>query len=141
MNDALAIQKARQSFFALRDGMMADTLRKGGIEYKYMFGLQLPQIKGIADSIRPIFDADAAVLAQKFWNDRDCRESRLLACHLMPASLMTREEALGMARDCKTREEADILAFRVLRHADYAAELLPELEGEYIAEAIGRFID
>lgn len=136
----MAIQKAKQQFFALRDGMMADTLRKGGIEYKYIFGLQLPQIKAIADGIRPIFDTDKAVLAQKLWNDRECRESRLLACHIMPWSVMTREEALGMALDCRTREEADILAFRVLRFVDYALWLAQQLEGKYVAEAIKRFL-
>ena len=32
----------RKEFFALRNGMIADTLRKGGLEQKYIFGLQLP---------------------------------------------------------------------------------------------------
>ena len=46
------VQQTRKEFYALRNGLIADTLRKGGLEQKYIFGLQLPQIKGIAERFR-----------------------------------------------------------------------------------------
>lgn len=38
-----ALGAIRRQFFALRNGLIADTLRKGGMEQKYIFGLQLPR--------------------------------------------------------------------------------------------------
>ena len=139
------IAKIRGEFYALRNGMIADTLRKGGLEQKYIFGLQLPQIKAIAESYRPESEEEAAVIARTLWLDRNCREARLLACHMMPQSCMDREEAERWATDVATREEADILAFRLLRHLSCATEIADSLSAcspaldKYMAEAIRRF--
>ncbi len=136
----------RKEFYALRNGMIADTLRKGGLEQKYIFGLQLPQIKGIAEKFRLQENEEAATIARNLWGDRECREARLLACHLMPAALMADEEAMEWAEDVATREEADILAFRLLRYHPSAAKIANALEAEedplkkYTATAIKRFI-
>ncbi len=136
----------RKEFFALRNGMIADTLRKGGLEQKYIFGLQLPQIKEIATRFRPADDGESASLARALWSDHECREARLLACHLMPAASMPDEEAIKWADDVATREEADILAFRLLRYHPHAAAIANALDKEenslknYTAAAIKRFI-
>lgn len=118
----------RQRFFALRNGLLADTLRKAGMSYKYIFGLQLPQLKAIADEFRPASPQEAAELARSLWADTDCREARLLACHLMPASEMDREEADRWVAALLTREEGDILVFRLLRHLPFAVDMIPDLE-------------
>ena len=137
----------RKEFYAYRNGLLADTLRKGGLQQKYIFGLQLPQIKEIAERYRPSGAAESAELSRALWGDRECREARLLSCHLMPPSEMTQEEALAWALDVATREEADILAFRLLRHLPSAAETAAKLKehGEplkqYTATAILRFLD
>lgn len=140
------IQKIRMEFYALRNGMIADTLRKGGLEQKYIFGLQLPQIKEIAMRFNQETEEEAFELARDLWSDSDCREARLLACHLMPHSLISKEEATEWASDVRTREEADIIAFRLLRFVPYAAEIADELSAtdhtlkKYTAEAIRRFV-
>ena len=139
-------QRIRKEFYALRNGLIADTLRKGGLEQKYIFGLQLPQIKGIAERFRPQTDDEAAGLARSLWSDRECREARLLACHLMPASFIGNEEAARWAEEATTREEADILAFRLLRYLPYAEEIAVTLDAsedalkKYTASAIRRFL-
>ncbi len=136
----------RKEFFALRNGMISDTLRKGGLEQKYIFGLQLPQIKDISVRFKPHSKEDASSLARALWNDKECREARLLACHLMPADLMTKEEATEWAEGVDTREEADILAFRLIRHLHFASELAHNLAEskdplkKYTAIAIQRFL-
>ena len=136
----------RKEFYALRNGLTADTLRKGGMKQKYIFGLQLPQIKAAAERLRPESDMEAAAAARALWSDRECREARLTACHMMPPTAMTPEEATRWAGDAATREEADILAFRLLRYLPYAAGIAERLSASdqplkrYTAEAIRRFI-
>ncbi|MDE5839480.1 MAG: DNA alkylation repair protein [Muribaculaceae bacterium] len=140
------IAAIRKEFFALRNGMIADTLRKGGLEQKYIFGLQIPQIKEIALKYRPEKDDEACLLAQALWTDRECREARLLACHIMPPGSITKDEAAKWAEDTASREESDILAFRLLRHLPFAAEIAEEVKAkgswlnEYTAIAIRRFL-
>lgn len=139
------LKAIRKEFFALRNGMIADTLRKAGLEQKYIFGLQLPQIKGIADKFRPDVEEKAAELSRALWSNRECREARLLACHLMPPRLMTEDEMSGWAKDVISREEADILAFRLLRYVPESRQLALSIIGSdkplerYTAEAILRF--
>ncbi|MDE6650301.1 MAG: DNA alkylation repair protein [Muribaculaceae bacterium] len=141
------ITDIRKEFFAFRNGMIADTLRKGGLEQKYIFGLQLPQIKEIAIRYRPDNNDEAYMLAQMLWDDKECREARLLACHIMPPEAMTKEEASKWANDASSREESDILAFRLFRHMPFASELAEETAAngsklnEYTASAIRRFSD
>ncbi len=139
-------QQIRKEFYALRNGLIADTLRKGGLKQKYIFGLQLPQIKAIGDRFRPQTEEEAAELAQILWSDAECREARLLACHLMPPSLTSEEMATEWAEGTATREEADILAFRLIRYLPFQADIADRLAlsdnnlQKYTAEAIRRFI-
>lgn len=133
------LAEIKHSFFAMRNGIVADTLRKAGMEYKTIFGLQLPQLSEIAR----VYGKDE-VLASLLWNDTDVRESRLLACWLMPPEAPAADEAIAMGRSTGTREEADILAFRMLRHRHDAADIAKALAGDsnpcaaYLAEAIDR---
>lgn len=136
----------RRQFFALRNGMLADTLRKGGMEQKYIFGLQLPQIKDLATGLRcAVNEEDTEQLAQELWEDRECRESRLLAIHLMQPGNIDKDNGIVLACDIRTREEADILAFRLIRYLPEAAEIADTLAHSesslqrYAAEAIRRF--
>ncbi|MDE6010532.1 MAG: hypothetical protein K2F87_03665 [Muribaculaceae bacterium] len=116
------LQAIKHSFMAYRNGIVADTLRKAGAPYGVIFGLQLPQLGDIARSQIPSAD-----LARELWNDRNVRESRLLAAWLFPVGDLEYDEALGMATDVLTREEADILAFRLLRRLPYAPQLAETL--------------
>ena len=136
----------RKEFYVLRNGLIADTLRKGGLKQKYIFGLQLPQIKCVAAKFNSENKSDASALARLLWADKDCREARLLACHIMPVSEISEEEALCWAKDITTREEADILAFRLIRNHSKASEIADKLECstdeliKYASTAIKRFL-
>lgn len=144
MHDNLSTTPLRKQFYALRNGLIADTLRKGGLDCKYIFGLQLPQLKELAAKFRPAADREAAEMARTLWSDRQCRESRLMSCHIMPPGEMSEDEALAWAQDTQSREESDILAFRLLRfHAGAAAieEHLRKADSDsYTAEALRRFL-
>ena len=72
--DKKQMQHIKSRFFALRNGVIADRLRKSGSPYKIIFGLMLPQMEQIAGECVP-----SKELAEMLWNNRSTRESRLLA--------------------------------------------------------------
>ncbi len=106
-----------------RNGIVADTLRNAGMPYHIIFGLQLPQLSQIARSITP-----SVSIAKELWEDKNVRESRLLACYLFPKEEVSQDLALELARSVQTPEEADILCFRLLRYLPFAPALAAELE-------------
>ena len=79
----------KKEFFAFRNGITADILRKAGMPYKIIFGLQVPQIAQIARGHKPDME-----LADRLWNDTEVRESRLLATYLFPIGEVTESKAL-----------------------------------------------
>ncbi|WP_297072325.1 hypothetical protein [uncultured Duncaniella sp.] len=111
-------QEIKRRFFAMRNGIVADTIRKGGLQYKMVFGLNLPQIIEIADGIQP-----SRELAEQFWADTRTRESMLLAPMIYPRDEMTRQRASEMLREVTVTEVADILCHRLLRHLPFAMDV------------------
>lgn len=135
------IQSIKKEFFARRNGVTADVLRKAGMPYKVIFGLQVPQLAEIARGIG--YDDS---LAETLWSDSDVRESRLLATYLFNPANMSIDKAIGLSRKLQTREEADMLAFRLLRYLSCRDELHTLLVEDkshpfpYVAEALARFL-
>jgi len=89
-----------------------------------IFGLNVPQIAEIARNINP----PAPELAEKLWAERHVRESRLLACYLFSHDLNF-DKAYALIEDVQTIEEADMLCFRLLKHLDFAGELIERASG------------
>lgn len=116
------IREIKQRFFAFRNGILADALRKQ-TPYEIVFGLQVPQIAEIARSLEPSID-----LAEALWKDVKVRESRLLATYLFPIPEIDKEKALKLASEVNTVEEADMLAFRLLKRLPFAIELMNAME-------------
>lgn len=115
----MELREVKQRFFALRNGLLADMLRKQCmLPHRVIFGLNLPQIKEIATSIG---GADASLAAQ-LWADADCRESRLLAAMVCPPS----PEALSWLTEVNSVEEADVICHRLLRRCPGALEAASE---------------
>ncbi|MCM1368930.1 MAG: hypothetical protein NC204_00990 [Candidatus Amulumruptor caecigallinarius] len=104
------MREIKQLFFTFRNGIVADALRKAGYPHKMIFGLELPRIAEMARELGP-----DDVLAEKLWNDRDVRESRLLAVYLMQPDNVSADDALRLASDVRTVEEADMLSFRLFK--------------------------
>lgn len=134
------LQQIKKQFLIYRNGIIADSLRKAGFPHKIIFGLQLPQISSIAQSLVPSME-----LADALWEDDEVRESRLLACYLFPTEEVDMEKALKLSKNVRTPEEADILAFRLLRKLTFARTLKELLMNEspdsYIIKALERFED
>lgn len=119
------IKEIKYNFMCFRNGIVSDALRNSGMPYKIIFGLQLPQIADIAHGIRP--DRE---LARALWDDHTVRESRLLACYLFPIDTVDEQTAYALASSVMTVEEADILAFRLLRRLPFADSLARRLLSE-----------
>jgi len=121
MTEFNRMQEIKRRFFAMRNGVVAETIRRGGLNYKMVFGLNLPQIVEIAGSIPP-----SRELAEELWADTRTRESMLLAPMVYPREELTRERASELLREAPTTEVADIVCHRLLRHMPYALGLATE---------------
>lgn len=119
---------------AYRNGIVADTLRSAGMDcYRIIFGLNMPQLTQIAKQ----YGKDKA-LAQTLWSDTGVRESRLLAAYLFPADDITLQEAEALMNSVQTQEEADILAFRLLRYLPFL-DLLKATATRFCSKALSRY--
>lgn len=142
MNLQEHIKEIKHSFMAFRNGIVSDTLRKAGMPYNIIFGLQLPQIAEIARNNDKNLE-----LADALWQDSGVRESRLLACYLYPLAEVNEDKAYELASSVQTIEEADILSFRLLRNLEFADSLANRLSSEdsqlisYCGKALRRNLD
>lgn len=112
------MQVVKRHFFALRNGVIADTLRKAGSPFKIIFGLNLPQLVEVAEQTPKNAD-----LALRLWENNSTRESMLLAPMIYPRDEFDISTAIRWIESIPTMEVADILCHRLLRHQDYALSL------------------
>lgn len=112
------MQTVKRHFFAMRNGIIADTLRRAGSPFKIIFGLNLPQLMDIAEST-----PHSAELATRLWNNSSTRESMLLAPMIYPRDKFDADTATEWTAQIPTPEVADILCHRLLRHLPYSLEL------------------
>lgn len=122
MSDFNPLQNIKRRFFALRNGVIADTLRRAGSPFKIIFGLNLPQLADIAAEL-----GHDPSMADTLWNNTSTRESMLLAPMLFDASVLPESKARSMISDISDVEVADVLCHRLLRHTHYAYSLAVDL--------------
>ncbi len=119
--DKSPLQAIKHRFYAMRNGIVADTLRRAGAEYRVIFGVNLPQLKEIASDIG--YDA---VLARELWANVSTRESVLLAPMIMPAEEFTIDEARRWVASAPSVEAVDVLCLRLLGRMPFAAQIAEE---------------
>lgn len=123
------MQNVKRRMFALRNGVVAEALRRGGCPYRIVFGLTLPQLDEVA-SVTP----HTVTVAQMLWDNDSTRESRLLAPMICPREGMTVDRARRWLGQCRSTEDVDILCHRLLRHLPWASMLVDELSGREDAD-------
>lgn len=129
-----ALKCIKRQFMAYRNGIVADTLRGAGMDcYNIIFGLNVPQLAHIAGTIGPSLE-----IAEALWADVKVRESRLLATYLFPKEKVDKALAVRLMDEAQTQEEADMLAFRLLRYLSFLPELKEGANG-YAAVALSRY--
>lgn len=117
------MQQIKRRFFAMRNGVVADMLRRAGSPFHIIFGLNLPQIVEIASEI-PEMQREA--MADALWQNRSTRESMLIAPMLMSPKDTDYACAIQMMHESPCAEVADILCHRLLRHTPFALRLARE---------------
>ena len=123
------LKEIRKEFFAFRNGIVADKLRKAGDPHGMIMGCLLVDVSAIAGRVRDgITDQEQlAAIAQDLWNDTNSRECRLAAPMLYPAEEMSLEEAMQWCQTVETVEIADNLCHKLLRHIPDADALFRQL--------------
>lgn len=116
------IKEIKKDFFRYRNGIIVDSIKQLYPPGKKIFGLIVPQFVEIAKK----YPKDLS-LGLKLWEDKNNRESRLLSLYILPPRQISKEKALEMIFDVESSEEAEFLAFRILRNLPYALELMSEL--------------
>ena len=117
-----AMRAVKAEFLAMKNGIVADALRKAGSPFRLIFGLNLPQIAEIAAA----HGTDTA-LAEELWANVTVRESMLLAPMLVDTASFTPADARRWCDAVNCTEVADVLCHRLLRHLPFAAVLARQL--------------
>lgn len=119
----------RKEFFAFRNGIVADKLRKAGDPHSMIMGCLLVDVQAIAGRVRDsITDHEQlATIAGELWDDTHSRECRLAAPMLYPAEMMNQEQAIQWCQTVETTEIADNLCHKLLRHTSDADSLFRHL--------------
>lgn len=112
------MQTVKRRFFAMRNGAVADNMRRHGAKYRIIFGLNLPQIIEIANET-----SESVELAEVLWKNQSTRESMLMAPMIYPREKFGFETACRWVSEVQTTEVGDVLCHRLLRHKDYAWQL------------------
>lgn len=123
------VRVIRKEFFAFRNGIIADKLRKAGDPHTMIMGCLLVDVAAIAQRTRESIgdENELAAIAQELWNDTNSRECRLAAPMLYPARLMTLALAMEWCNTVETVEIADNLCHKLLRQLKDAEDLMNQL--------------
>lgn len=118
MRENSAAQDIRKEFFAYRNGIVADKLRRAGDPHPMIMGCLLADVMDIAKRfIASVQDEQQLqTLAQELWDDTNSRECRLAAPMLYPAELMSQDKATEWCMSIESVEIADNLCHKLLRH-------------------------
>lgn len=114
------LKSIKRSFHLLMNGAVACSMREKGLEYKTNWGIQLPDIKKMAEEYGKDYS-----LAKALWEE-DTRECKILATLIMPATEMPRALVDIWIGQTTTQEIAEMAAFNLYRDLDYAHELAYE---------------
>ena len=124
MTEFNRFQTLKRRFFAMRNGIIADVVRKSGAPYPLVFGLNLPQIRAIADE----FPVETG-LADQLWADSRCRESLLMAPMVHPRDAMSAGKARRWLEESPSAEVTDVLCHRLLQHLPEAMDIAVSIAG------------
>lgn len=98
------------------NGVMAQSLRERGLQYRLIFGIELPRLKEIAATITPDHN-----LAQALWKE-EIRECRILAGLLQPVETFFPEIADIWLTQMHDTEIIDFTCMNLFRRLPYASE-------------------
>lgn len=104
------MQTVKRRFFAMRNGLLADQMRRAGSSFRIIFGLNIIQLKEIAQE----YGHDTS-LAEELWSNRTTRESMLLAPMLWRQDDFSYAQALELCGEIPDTEVADMVCHALLK--------------------------
>lgn len=96
------------------NGVVSQSMREKGLEYKLNFGVELPRIKAIAATHEKNHE-----LAQALWKE-NIRECKILASMLQPVDTFYSEIADIWVEDMPNMEIAELTCMNLFQHLPYA---------------------
>lgn len=117
------MQTLKRRLFAMRNGALAENMRRQGAKYRIIFGVNLPQLIEIASET-----PKSVQLAQALWDNQTTRESMLIAPMLYPREKFDIEDARKWIATVPTAEVCDIFCHKLLRYMNYALQIVSEIK-------------
>ena len=117
------LMKIKRSFRLLMSGPTSQSMTQKGLGYKINWGVPFIELKKMALEYGKDYE-----LAIELWKE-DIRECKILATLIMPAEKMLPEITDIWMEQVKSQEMAEMLAFNLRQHVDYA----PAIAYEWIA--------
>ena len=102
------LRHIKLSLRGVMNGVTSASMRQKGLNYKLIFGVELPRLKEMADTLPHTYELAAAL-----WKE-DIRECRLLAAMLMPVERFDTELAQVWVEQMRFAEEAECTAMHLL---------------------------
>ena len=119
------IRSIKNDFFAFRNGIVADSLRKLYPAATMIYGLTVPQFVELSKKYPHDFE-----LADALWKDGKSRESRIFSFYLFPVNEIREDYVVKMLIEVMSREEAELLAFKVLKNLPKAKDIYLTLSNQ-----------
>ena len=122
------IKEIKKQFRLFMNGVVSQSMREKGLDYKLNFGIEVPRIKEIAAK----FEKNHEV-AQALWKE-NIRECKIMAGLLQPIDTFYPEIADIWVEDMHYPEMAELTVMNLFQHLPYASEKAFEWmaqEGEY----------
>lgn len=110
------IREIKGKFRLFMNGVLSQSLREKGLQYRLIFGIELPRIKEIAAQYEPNHE-----LAQALWKE-DIRECKILAAYLQPVESFYPEIADIWVEQIHNSELADYVCMALFRRLPYASQ-------------------
>ena len=119
MNDIQeTIKDIKSKFRLFMNGVISQSMREKGMDYKLNFGIEYSRIKEIAAGYEKNHE-----LAQALWKE-NIRECKIMATLLQPVDSFCIEIAEIWIEDMKYPELAEYTVMNLLQNADYASEVV-----------------
>ena len=112
------IKDIKSKFRLFMNGMVSQSMREKGMEYKLNFGIEYPRIKEIAAGYEPDHE-----LAQALWKE-NIRECKILAGLLQPADTFYQEIADIWIEGMDYPELAEYTVINLFQRLPYASEVV-----------------
>lgn len=112
------IKDIKSKFRLFMNGMVSQSMRQKGMEYKLNFGIEYPRIKEIAAGYEPDHE-----LAQALWKE-NIRECKILAGLLQPADTFYPEIADIWIEGMDYPELAEYTVMNLFQRLPYASEVV-----------------